>query len=59
VERWLKTIQLRPAVEAGVNIPEKFAMKEAMKTEEGEAEFARHHGSWVMKGQDEERRKLG
>lgn len=54
---WLEAIQRRPAVERGVNVPEKFEMKEAMRTREGEEEYARHHSNWVMKGQEEERGK--
>ena len=57
VEKWLKTIQERPAVEKGVNIPDKFEMKEAMKTKEGEEEYAKHHSNWVMKGQDEDQKR--
>lgn len=54
VQLWLETIQKRPAVERGVNVPDKFEMKEAMKTKEGEEEYAKHHSNWVMKGQEEE-----
>lgn len=50
VQTWLETIQKRPAVERGVNVPDKFEMKEAMKTKEGEEGFAKHHSNWVMQG---------
>lgn len=40
VRKWLGVIQGREATERGVNIPDKFAMKEAMKTKEGEEEVS-------------------
>jgi len=52
IYEWMQTIAKRPAVEKGCNIPEKFEMKEAMKTKEGEEEYAKHHSNWVMKGQE-------
>ncbi|KAK5019935.1 Glutathione S-transferase 2 [Cryomyces antarcticus] len=52
MQKWLETIQQRPAVEKGVNIPDKFEMKEAMKTKEGEEEYTKYHSSWVMRGQE-------
>lgn len=48
VQRWLETIQKRPAVEKGVNVPDFFEMKEAMKTKEGEEGYAKHHSNWVV-----------
>lgn len=57
VQRWLETIQKRPAVQRGVNIPEKFEMKEAMKTKEGEEEYAKHHSNWVMQGMKDDQEK--
>lgn len=54
VQIWLEAIQKRPAVQKGVDVPDKFEMKEAMKTKEGEEEYAKHHSNWVMKGQEEE-----
>ena len=59
VEKWMDTISKRPAVEKGVNVPEKFEMKEAMKTKEGAEEYAKHHSNWVMTGQkaDQEKHK--
>jgi glutathione S-transferase len=38
----------------GLNVPEPFAMKEKMKSKEGEEEFAKFHSGWVMKGQDKD-----
>ena len=46
--------QQRPAVQKGVDIPDKFEMKEAMKTKEGEEEYAKHHSNWVMQGMKED-----
>lgn len=57
VKAWLQNIQERPAVEKGVNIPEKFEMKEAMKTKEGEEEYAKHHSNWVIAGQNEDAKR--
>lgn len=59
IEKWMSAINERPATRQGVNIPEKFAMKEAMKTKEGEEEYAKHHSNWVMQGQkaDQEKHK--
>ncbi|KAF7185762.1 Disulfide-bond oxidoreductase YfcG [Pseudocercospora fuligena] len=57
VEKWLRVIQGRPAVEKGNNIPDKFEMKEAMKTKEGEEEYAKHHSNWVMQGMKEDSEK--
>ncbi|KAJ9648652.1 Glutathione S-transferase 2 [Neophaeococcomyces mojaviensis] len=57
VQTWLETIQKRPAVEKGVNVPEKFEMKEAMKTKEGEEEYAKHHSNWVMQGMEDDSEK--
>jgi hypothetical protein len=33
------------------DVPEKFKMKEKMRTKEGEEEYAKYHSDWVMKGQ--------
>ncbi|KAJ9648850.1 Glutathione S-transferase 2 [Coniosporium apollinis] len=54
VEKWVQAIASRPATQKGVNIPEKFEMKEAMKTKAGEEEYAKHHSNWVMRGMEEE-----
>lgn len=54
VQEWLDAINARPAIQRGVNVPEKFEMKEAMKTKEGEEEYAKMHSNWVMKGQDKD-----
>lgn len=57
VSQWLRVIQEREATKKGVDIPEKFEMKEAMETEEGEREYAKHHSNWVMQGQKEDQEK--
>lgn len=57
VVKWMDTINERPATKKGVNIPDKFEMKEAMKTKEGEEEYAKHHSNWVMKGQEADQEK--
>ncbi|KAK4556171.1 Glutathione S-transferase 2 [Recurvomyces mirabilis] len=57
LQRWLGIIQQRPAVQRGVDVPEKFEMKEAMRTKEGEEEYAKHHSNWVMQGMKEDREK--
>lgn len=51
IEKWMEEINRRPATQKGVNIPGKFEMKEAMKTKEGEEDYARHHSNWVIQGQ--------
>ncbi|RMY74736.1 hypothetical protein D0862_14058 [Hortaea werneckii] len=59
LQSWLETIQQRPAMDRGVNVPDVFEMKKAMKTKEGEEQFAKHHSNWVMQGmkEDEARHK--
>ncbi|KAI9816620.1 MAG: hypothetical protein M1827_001753 [Pycnora praestabilis] len=54
---WVDTINERPAVKRGLDIPEPFEMKEKMQTKEGEEEYAKMHSQWVMKGQDEDAKK--
>jgi len=57
LQMWLETIQQRPAIEKGVNIPVPFEMKQKMKSKEGEEEFAKHHSKWVMKGMEDDQEK--
>lgn len=57
VEEWLGVINKREAVKRGVDVPEKFDMKEAMKTKEGEEEYEKYHSGWVMKGMKEDKKK--
>jgi glutathione S-transferase len=47
----------RPTVKRGLDTPEKFEMKEKMKTKEGEEEYANYHSNWVMQGQNENQEK--
>jgi len=44
-------------VKRGVDIPEKFDMKESMKTKEGEEEYSKYHSGWVMKGWKKDKEK--
>jgi glutathione S-transferase len=57
LQKWLETIQQRPAVIKGVDVPEKFEMKEKMQSKEGEEAFAKHHSAWVMQGMKEDKGK--
>ncbi|KAI9699570.1 MAG: hypothetical protein M1820_007068 [Bogoriella megaspora] len=59
IQKWKAVIEERPATEKGVNIPDAFELREAMKTKEGEEEYAKHHSNWVMQGQkaDQEKHK--
>ncbi|KAF2148217.1 glutathione S-transferase [Myriangium duriaei CBS 260.36] len=59
IQEWKKVIEERPATEKGLNVPDKFELREAMKTKEGEEEYAKHHSNWVMQGQkaDQEKHK--
>ncbi|CZR57769.1 related to glutathione S-transferase GstA [Phialocephala subalpina] len=59
LKKWLERINERPAVKKGLDVPEKFEMKERMKSKEGEEEYAKRHSNWVMKGQkaDQEKHK--
>jgi glutathione S-transferase len=57
LEKWLATINERPAVQRGLNIPTKFEMKEKLKTKEGEEDFAKYHSDWVMKGMKDDSEK--
>lgn len=59
IQKWKGAIEQRPATEKGLNVPEPFEMREAMKTKEGEEAFAKHHSNWVMQEQkaDQERHK--
>ena len=57
IQKWLETIQQRPAVERGVNVPEKFEMKEKMKSKEGEEKYAKEQSQWVMQGMKDDQEK--
>ena len=57
VKKWVDRINARDAVKRGLDVPEKFVMKEKMKSKEGEEEYEKYHSTWVMKGQDEEQGK--
>lgn len=55
--KWKSEIEKRPATEKGLNVPDKFELREAMKTKEGEEEYAKHHSNWVMQGQRADQEK--
>ena len=55
--KWMDTIQQRSAVERGVNVPEKFTMKEKLKTKDGGDTYAKEQSSWIMKGMKEDQEK--
>jgi len=57
VSKWADRINAREAVKRGLDVPEKFQMKEKMKSKEGEEEYAKHHSNWVMKGQEKDQEK--
>jgi len=57
IERWLDTINARPAVQKGVNIPDEFKLKEIMSSKEKAEEHAKKASAWVMKGQEEDQKK--
>jgi len=57
LQKWLETIQQRPAVGRGVDVPTKFEMKEKMRTKEGEEEYAKHHSNWVLQGMEKDQEK--
>ncbi|KAK2605012.1 hypothetical protein N8I77_007892 [Diaporthe amygdali] len=57
IQKWKEAIEARPGTEKGLNVPEKFELREAMKTKEGEDEYAKHHSNWVMQGQKAEQEK--
>lgn len=57
VKAWADRINAREAVKRGLDVPEKFVMKEKMKSKKGEEEYEKYHSNWVMKGQDEEQKK--
>ncbi|KAI9745865.1 MAG: hypothetical protein M1818_000546 [Claussenomyces sp. TS43310] len=52
VKKWLDTINERPAVKKGLDVPEKFTIKETMKSKEEQEKYAKHHSEWIMKGQN-------
>lgn len=55
--KWLLVINEREAVKKGLEIPNGFELRDAMKTKEAEEEYAKHHSNWVMEGQKEDQEK--
>ena len=54
IEKWMDTIQKRPAVQKGVDVPVKFDVKEKMRDSKAADEYAKHHSSWIMQGMKED-----
>lgn len=57
LQKWLGVINEREAVKRGLDVPEKFELKEKLKTKEGEEEYAKYHSNWVMQGHNEDKEK--
>lgn len=57
IEKWMNTINERPAVQKGVNIPDKFRLKEMMSSKDKEEQYAKEASAWVMKGQEADQKK--
>jgi glutathione S-transferase len=41
-------------VQRGLDVPEKFTMKEKMMSKETAEEYAKFHSQWIMKGQEKD-----
>ena len=54
IVQWLETIEKRSAVERGVNVPEKFTLKEKLKSKEETDAYAKMHSQWIMKGMNDD-----
>ncbi|KAI4136560.1 MAG: hypothetical protein LQ341_005551 [Variospora aurantia] len=59
LSQWVDTINERPAVKRGLDVPEPFLLKEKLKTKKGEEEYAKQHIQWIMKGQEADQQKHG
>ncbi|KAF4554205.1 Glutathione S-transferase-like protein 19 [Elsinoe fawcettii] len=57
IQEWKERIEQRDATEKGLNVPDKFELREAMRSKEGEEAYAKHHSGWVMKGQEADQSK--
>lgn len=57
IQTWKQAIEGRPATEKGLNVPDTFELRDAMKTKESEEEYAKHHSNWVMQGQKADQEK--
>lgn len=57
IEKWLETIENRPAVERGVNVPVKFDMRDKMKDSKKADEYAKQQSEWIMKGMKDDAEK--
>lgn len=55
IKTWMQTIEKRPAVFKGMNVPEDFSkMRETMKNKDKAEEYAKQSSSWIMKGMKED-----
>ena len=57
LNEWLKAIQGRDAVERGVNVPDKFELRERMKSKESADAYAKKNSNWIVKGMKEDSEK--
>jgi glutathione S-transferase len=58
IKTWLETIEKRPAVHKGMNVPDDFSkMKEIMKNKEAADDYAKKSSGWIMKGMKDEEDK--
>jgi len=58
IKVWLETIEKRPAVHKGMNVPDDFSKtKEIMKNKEKADEYAQKSSGWIMKGMKDEEDK--
>jgi glutathione S-transferase len=53
----LKVIEDRPAVERGLNVPDKFELRERMKSKESAEDYAKKSSNWIMQGMKEDSEK--
>lgn len=55
IKTWMETIEKRPAVFKGMNVPDDFSkMRETMKNKDKAEEYAKQSSSWIMKGMKED-----
>ena len=57
LEAWLKAIEDRPAVQKGLNVPDKFELKEKLKNEKTANEYAKQNSNWIVQDMKEQAEK--
>lgn len=59
IQKWKDAIESKSTTEKALNLTGHFELRDAMKTKEGEEEYAKYHSNWVMQGQkaDQEKHK--